>query len=185
MDIVGISGSVRKGSYNKALLRAAIGLVPKDCRMELVSITNIPLYNGDREEAEGVPIVVEEIKNRVAKADGLLMSTPEYNNGIPGVLKNAIDWMSRPPKDIPRVFGNKPVAMMGASPGHMGTILSQAGWLPVLRVLGMRVFYGKNLYVSYAHKMFNDEGELLDEGVREQLEAFLHGFIEFINTCHL
>ncbi len=115
ISLIGISGSVRSGSYNLALLRAAALLMPPDSKLHIESIGNIPLYNGDEEAEKGVPDAVEHLKDQIAKADGLLLVTPEYNNSIPGVAKNAIDWLSRPPKDISRVFGGKAVAIAGAS----------------------------------------------------------------------
>lgn len=123
--LVGLSGSLRKGSFNAALLRAAVEQAPQDAVITIGSIRGIPLYDGDIEDNEGIPKPVEALKDMIAQADGLLLMTPEYNNSMPGVLKNAIDWLSRPPADIGRVFGGKPVAVMGASPGTFGTILSQ------------------------------------------------------------
>ena len=133
VKLLGISGSLRRGSYNSALLRAATGLMPPDATLEVASIRDIPLYDGDMEDRQGIPGPAQSLKEAIAAADGLLLVTPEYNNSIPGVFKNAIDWLSRPPADIPRIFGGKPVAMIGASPGGFGTILSQEAWLPVLR----------------------------------------------------
>src|SRR5262245_29129424 len=129
--IVAIAGSLRTGSYNAALLRAAVAAAPAGLQVETVSIRGIPLYDGDAEAASGIPEAVAKLKNLVASSDGLLLVTPEYNNGIPGVFKNAIDWLSRPNADIPRVFGGRPVALMGATPGRGGTILAQNAWLPV------------------------------------------------------
>lgn len=135
LNIIGMGGSLRKGSYNTALLRAAAESSPPTTKVEIVSIDGIPLYNGDLEEELGLPASVRTIKDKIASADGLLLATPEYNNSIPGVFKNAIDWLSRPVSDIERVFGNKAVALMGASPGRGGTRLAQVAWLPVLRPL--------------------------------------------------
>jgi len=180
MTIVGISGSLRKGSYNAALLRAAAQMVSAGTTLEIASIRDIPLYDGDVEEASGVPLPVQQLKDRVAVADGLLLVTPEYNNSIPGVFKNAIDWMSRPPKDALRVFGNKAVAIMGATPGHNGTLLSQTAWLPVLRTLQTRPWFGTRLLVSGAAKVFDEKGDLIDNTVREQLKTFMAGFEKFI-----
>lgn len=180
MTIIGISGSLRRGSFNTALLHAAAELAPEGCTVEIVSIKGIPLYDGDVEATEGVPEVVERLKDRIASADGLLLATPEYNNSIPGVLKNAIDWLSRPPKDIRRVFGGRCVGLMGATPGGMGTVLSQAAWLPVLRTLGMQPYFGKLLYVSRVTGVFDESGRLVDENVRKQLSAYLSGFAEFV-----
>jgi chromate reductase len=105
--ILGISGSLRKGSYNSALLRAAKDAAPDGVNLEIASIREIPLYDGDIENDNGIPASVQELKARITSAAGLLLVTPEYNNSIPGVFKNAIDWLSRPPADIPRVFGNR------------------------------------------------------------------------------
>src|SRR4051812_8256433 len=119
--LIGISGSVRKGSFNSAVLRVAAELMPRDSELSIESIADVPLYNGDEEAASGIPAAVARLKDAVAAADGLLLVSPEYNNSIPGVTKNAIDWMSRPPADVPRVFRGKPVAIAGASPGGFGT----------------------------------------------------------------
>jgi len=135
IKVLGISGSLRRGSYNSALLRAAQRLMPEDATLEMASIRGIPLYDGDV-ETQGTPAAVSQLKQAIVAADGVLLATPEYNNSLPGVLKNAIDWLSRPSSDIKRVFGGKPFAMMGASAGGFGTILSQTAWLPVLRTLG-------------------------------------------------
>jgi chromate reductase, NAD(P)H dehydrogenase (quinone) len=104
--------------------------------------------------------------------------TPEYNNGIPGVFKNAIDWMSRPPRDIGRVFGGRPVGLIGASPGGFGTILAQNAWLPVLRTLGTDPWFGMKLMVSRAGSAF-DDGRLVSEEVRGQLAKYLAGFAAY------
>src|SRR3954469_1439969 len=98
--------------------------MPAGAELRIEAIEGIPLYNGDVEAAEGLPARVVELKKKIADADGLLLATPEYNNSIPGVFKNAIDWLSRPASDIPAVFGRKPVAVIGASPGGFGTLSS-------------------------------------------------------------
>ncbi|MEN3293115.1 MAG: hypothetical protein V7642_2368 [Burkholderiales bacterium] len=179
MKIVGISGSLRTGSFNTALLRAASGLMPPNSSLEIATIKGIPLYDGDIEATQGIPEAVTALKEQIAAADGLLLVTPEYNNSMPGVFKNAIDWLSRPSADIPRIFGGRPVAIMGASPGGFGTILSQNAWLPVIRTLGMQPWFGKRLMVSRAGQVFNEAGELIDDQIRGQLQQFLQGFAEF------
>ncbi len=178
--IIGIAGSTRTGSLNAALLRAAAELAPVDCRLEIASIKGIPLYDGDSEAREGIPNTVAELKDRIASAEGLLLVTPEYNSSIPGVLKNAIDWLTRPPADIRRVFGNRAVGIIGATPGAVGTRMAQTAWLPVFRALGARVWFGGTLYVSGAKKVFDTSGRLVDEQIRERLQGYLSGFVEFV-----
>lgn len=177
--VVGISGALRKASFNASLLRAAVELTPPGFTIDVAPIRDIPLYDGDV-EAQGIPDAVRELKDRVAAADGLLLVTPEYNNSIPGVMKNAVDWMSRPAKDIPRVFGGKPVALMGATPGRGGTTLAHAAWLPVLRTLGTQPWFGPRVYVSNAGKVFDADGRLTDEDTRGIVAKFLSGFAEFV-----
>jgi NAD(P)H-dependent FMN reductase len=177
--IVGIAGSLRRGSFNAALLRAAAAVAPAGTDVEIASIAGIPLYDGDVESAQGIPAPVAALKDRIAASDGLLLVTPEYNNSMPGVLKNTIDWLSRPSKDIPRIFGGRAVALMGATPGRGGTRLSQSSWLPVFRTLGMRFWSGKVLYVAEAGQVFDAEGTLKDETVKRLLTAFMAGFAAF------
>jgi NAD(P)H-dependent FMN reductase len=160
-------------------LSAAAELMPEGAELAIHAIRGIPLYDGDVETAQGIPASVTVLKDAVATANGLLLATPEYNNSIPGVFKNAIDWLSRPPADIKRVFGGKPVALVGASPGGFGTILSQNAWLPVLRTLGAEFWSEGRLLVSRAQTVFDDKGALSDPKVREQLRSFLQGFVEF------
>ena len=178
--IFGLSGSLRKDSYNAGLLRAAVDEMPENARLETASIEGIPLYNADVEASEGIPDVVEQIKDRITASDGLLLVTPEYNNSIPGVFKNAIDWISRPPEDRIRVFQNRAVVIIGASPGNFGTVFSQTAWLPVLRTLGMRPWFGRQLYVSGAMKLFDASGNLTDEPIRSRLRSLLKGFVAFV-----
>lgn len=178
--ILGVSGSLRRGSLNAMLLANAARLAPEGTRVEIGSIKGIPLYDGDVEAASGVPEGAQRLKEQFIAADGVLLVTPEYNNGIPGVFKNAIDWLSRPPADVPKVFGDRPMAVIGASPGGFGTILAQEAWLPVLRTLRVRVWFGGRLMVSRAGGAFDETGNLKDEATRTQLRQFMAGFSEFI-----
>jgi chromate reductase, NAD(P)H dehydrogenase (quinone) len=180
ITILGMAGSLRQGSFNAALLRAAAAAAPAGCTVDIASIRVIPHYDGDVEAAAGVPAVVEARKERVAAADGLLLVTPEYNNSMPGVCKNAIDWLSRPPQDIPRVFGGRPVALMGATPGGLGTVHAQTAWLPVVRALGLQPWFGTPLYVSGAHTVCDASGALLDEQLRERLQSYMTGCVAFV-----
>lgn len=179
--LIGISGSLRQGSFNTALLKAALELMPQGGELAIATIRGIPLYDGDV-EAQGIPDLVRQLKDAVAAASGLLLVTPEYNNSIPGVFKNAIDWLSRPASDISRVFGGKPVALIGASPGGFGTILSQNAWLPVLRTLGCELWTQGRLMVSRAPTVFGADGSLTDPKIREQLRVYLDGFAAFART---
>ena len=177
--LVAISGSLRKGSFNTALLRAALTMAPEGVEIVEGSIHGIPLYDGDMEAAEGIPEAVTRLKDLVAGADGVILFTPEYNNGIPGVFKNAIDWMSRPSSDIARVFGGKPFAITGASPGNFGTLLSQEAWLPVMRTLGTVPWFGAKLMVSRAGTVIQD-GRIADEATEKRLREFIAGFATFV-----
>lgn len=180
MKLLGISGSLRTGSFNTSLLNAAAELMPEGAEMEVATIHGIPLYDGDV-EAEGLPPAVVDLKERIAASDGLLLVTPEYNNSIPGPFKNAIDWTSRPSSDIPRIFGDKKVAIIGASPGGFGTILSQNAWLPVLRTLGAQHWAGGRLLVSGASKLF-ENGKLVDPIYQERVRSFLAAFVAFVRA---
>ena len=180
--ILGISGSLRSGSFNTMLLKQAVRAAPEGVRFELGSIKDIPLYDGDVEIASGLPPAAERLKAQVVQCDGLLLVTPEYNNGIPGVFKNAIDWLTRPPADVPRVFGNKPVAVIGASPGNFGTLLAQEAWLPVLRILGTRPFFSTRIMVSRAESVFDAAGEIKDDALLAQLRKFMSGFAAFVQA---
>lgn len=180
-SIVGISGSLRAGSLNSALLRAAAELMPAGSHLEIGDISGIPLYDGDVEAESGIPGSVRELKERLAVADGILIVTPEYNASLPGVLKNALDWLSRPGSDIPRVFGGKPVALMGATPGGLGTINAQQAWLPVLRAFRTRPWFGASMMVSRANELFDADGRLTDPATRERLENYLREFVAFVD----
>jgi chromate reductase, NAD(P)H dehydrogenase (quinone) len=180
--IIGLAGSLRAGSFNAALLRAAAPLMPAGASLDIASINGIPLYDGDVEDNEGIPPTVSALKDRIAAADGLLLVTPEYNNAMPGVFKNALDWLSRPPADSARVFAHRRVAVIGASPGGFGTILSQNAWLPVLRTLGTQPWFGARLMVARAGSVFNEQGDLVDEKIKAQLQQFLAGFVDFVKS---
>lgn len=174
--ILALSGSLRAGSFNTALARAAQQAAPADLQIEVATLHGVPLYDGDLEEREGVPAAVQALKARLAAADGLLLVTPEYNSGVPGVFKNAIDWLSR--GDGKALFTGKPTGLMGASMGGFGTISSQNAWLPTLRALGVQLFSARQLLVSRAQNLVTD-GQLHDEATRELLRAYLLAFAAF------
>lgn len=177
--IVGLSGSLRQGSLNTALLRAARGLLPPGASLELADIHDVPLYNGDLESAS-YPASAARLKDQVAGADALLIATPEYNHSVPGVLKNALDWMSRPPPDQARVFLHRPVAILGASTGGFGTARAQPVLLPVLRALRTRVFCDSPpFYLASADKAFDAQSNLADPIQRDRLADFLREFVSF------
>jgi NAD(P)H-dependent FMN reductase len=179
--ILVISGSLRSGSFNTKLAHAASSFAPVSCPFELVSIRDIPLYDGDV-EAAGMPAPVVALKDRISKAAGLLLVTPEYNNSVPGVLKNAIDWLSRPAKDIPHVFGGIPFGIIGATPGPGGTRLSQTAWLPVMRQLGVHPFFAKAVYMAQAGDAFDDDGALKDEKMRKIVGGYVEAFTAFVQA---
>lgn len=178
--IVGLSGSLRRGSWNTALLHAAAALAPDGIEIRPHTVHGIPLYDADVEASDGIPAAVAALKDAIAAADGLLMVTPEYNNSVPGVFKNAVDWLSRPDGDIARVFGGLPVGLIGASPGAFGTILSQSAWLPVLRTLGTNPWFGGRLMLTRARSAFDGDGTLVDEAMRKRLAGYLDGFAAFV-----
>ncbi len=179
LTLVGFSGSLRRGSYNAALLRAAASVMPADSELRIESIAGIPLYDADEEAEHGVPEGARRLKDAIAAADGLLIVTPEYNNSIPGVTKNAVDWLSRPSTDILRVFGGRPVAITGASPGRLGTVLSQNAWLPVLKTLGADLWSGGRLLVSQASTLVDSNGAIVDPATLKNLRKFMEGFVAY------
>ena len=177
--IVGLSGSLRRESLNTALLRVASGLLPDGASLELLNIRDVPLYDGDL-EAAAFPAAVNLLKQQIAAADGLLIATPEYNHSTPGVLKNVLDWLSRPSAGHADVFLRRPVAILGASPGPFGTARSQPVLLPVLRALRTRVFCdAPPFYLSQAGKAFDAQGQLIDPTQRDRLADFLREFVDF------
>lgn len=173
--ILGLSGSLRRASFNSGLLRAAAEVAPEGVTVQIGSIREVPLYDGDLEEAGGLPESVVTLQRALAAADGLLLVTPEYNNAMPGVFKNAIDWMSRG-RDGLAAFRGKPVALIGASPGGFGTILSQSNWLPVLRTLQVEFWAEGRMMVSRAGDAFDGDGNLTDDRTRKALGDFMAGF---------
>lgn len=177
--ITAIAGSLRKASFNLGLANAARDVAPDGVTVTVHTLHGIPLYDGDAEAAHGIPDAVTKLKDAILAADAVLLVTPEYNNGIPGVFKNAIDWLSRPSGDILKIFGNRPFGVIGASPGGFGTILSQNAWLPVLRTLGTNTWFGGRLMVSRAGQAFDAEGHLTDQATRDQLAKYLAGFAAF------
>jgi NAD(P)H-dependent FMN reductase len=178
--LIGISGSLRQDSFNTALLRAAKAILPPTAGLEIKTLHGIPLYDADVEARDGIPASVAALKAAISAADGVLLATPEYNNGIPGVFKNGIDWLSRPPSDIQRVFGGKPIALVGASPGGFGTFNAQSAWLPVLRTLRTNPWFGGRLMLSHASIVFGEGGAIKDPAIQEQLSQFLRGFLDFV-----
>jgi NAD(P)H-dependent FMN reductase len=174
--ILGLSGSLRVGSFNTALLRAAHKRFPD--RITVGRMQGIPLYNADV-EAAGVPEPVLQLKQQLIDASGLLLVSPEYNNSVPGVVKNTIDWLSRPSLEVRNVFHGKCVAVIGASPGRFGTILGQNAWLTVFRALGARFYTGHRLMVSGAGNVFDEAGELADDSIKHRLEQFVEEFGKF------
>jgi len=182
ITVIGLSGSLRRDSFNTRLLRAAATQMPDGSSLEVESIAAIPLYNFDNESAHGIPEPVIALKETIAAADGLLIATPEYNHSLPGVLKNAIDWLSRPPADVPRVFGNLPVAIIGATPGAFGTVLAQNAWLPVMRTLRARLWSGGRLLAPHASQLFDEAGRLADAAMAQRLASFMADFVAHIRA---
>lgn len=170
--VLGLAGSLRQASYNRALLRAAVELAPEGLRIETADLLPIPLYNGDV-EAEGAPEPVQALRARLEAAHALLVVTPEYNGGMPGVLKNTIDWLSRPPR--PQPFDGKPIGILGATPGNWGTIGSQDEARYTLARLAGLVMPQPRFLVAGAGQKFAD-GELVDEDTRARLTQFLQAF---------
>ncbi len=185
VKLVGFSGSLRRESLNTKLLNAAASYLPDDTELQIVSIAEIPLYDGDVEAKTGVPAAVEKVKDAIAAGDGLVIASPEYNNSVPGVLKNAIDWLSRPSSDIERVFAKRPTVVIGATPGSFGTTLAQVAWLPIMRTLGTDYWNGGRMMLPKANKAFADDGSLKDEDTAERLAKFMAGFVDCVMQSRL
>lgn len=169
IKVLGIAGSLRAGSYNKLALRAAMELKPADMEIESFDIAPIPPFNDDIRE-QGYPPVVRELREKIRAADALLIVTPEYNYSVPGVLKNAIDWASRPP-DQP--FDDKPVAIMGASTGRLGTARAQYHLRQIAVFVNMYVLNRPEVMISGAATAFDVDGRLKDEGSRKLITELL------------
>jgi chromate reductase len=167
--ILGISGSLRKGSFNTALLRAAAELAPRGVRIETAEIASIPPYNEDV-RAAGFPAPVIGLRDRMERADAILFVTPEYNYSIPGLLKNAIDWVSRPPN---QPLAGKALGLMGASGGMSGTMRAQYHLRQIAVFLDMHAFNKPEVFVRNAHTVFDDAGKLVDEPTKTILRQYL------------
>jgi len=176
-NIVGFAGSLRRGSYNRALLRAAAELAPPALRIVIHALDDIPLYNGDV-EAAGAPPGVVQLRDAIRKADGLLIATPEYNHGVPGVLKNTIDWLSRPPRDS--ALNGKVAAVMGASPGMTGTARGQSQLRQAFVFTNTYALLQPEVLVGRAHEKFDDDGRLVHQATRDVLATFLQRFAELV-----
>lgn len=174
--LLGISGSLRAGSLNTKLLRAMSELLPKGAALTVRSIADIPLYNGDL-DVDGGPDSVRALKAEIDAADGLIIATPEYNYGVPGVLKNAIDWVSRPAYES--VLGGKPVAIVGAAPGLVGTARAQAQLRNVLFGTLAEVFPHPEVLLGQAQQRMKDD-KLTDETSRKIVVDMLARFVERI-----
>jgi chromate reductase, NAD(P)H dehydrogenase (quinone) len=175
--VIAFAGSLREKSYNRALIRAARELAPEAMEIEPIEIGDLPFYNADV-EAKGDPPAVTRFKTSVGSADGLLIATPEYNDGVPAVLSNAIDWASRLPGRSPIV--GKPVAIIGASPSQIGTARAQTHLRQILGHVHARVLPPPELLVARAHERFDDRQRLTDESTRKVLKDLLERFARWI-----
>lgn len=175
MHFLGISGSLRRQSLNTAALRACIKLVPPGVTLSLADISAIPLYNEEIRE-QGLPAPVMTLRDQIMKADAILIATPEYNYSIPGVLKNAIDWASRPPS---QPFEGKPIALISASPGGFGGARAQYHLRQVFIYLNGLILNRPEAMISAAHTKFDAQGELTDSATADQLRAVLTGLADW------
>jgi chromate reductase len=173
MKILGLSGSLRKGSYNGMVLRAAGEVLPDGATLEIAGIGDLPLYDDDLRQA-GYPAPVQRLRHQIATADAVLFVTPEYNYSIPGVLKNAIDWASRPPE---QPFNEKPVAIMGASMGLLGTARAQYHLRQMLVFLNAHPINKPEVMISQVQTKFDPDGRLTDEPTREFIRALLTALV--------
>jgi chromate reductase, NAD(P)H dehydrogenase (quinone) len=182
MRVLGISGSLRDASWNTVLLRNAAELFPDEVEFEVWDgLKAVPPYDED-DDVEPAPEGAQRLRDALAGADAILFSTPEYNSSIPGVLKNAIDWASRP--IATNVLRNTPVAVVGASTGMFGAVWAQAELRKVLAATGARVVEGE-VPVGHAHTRFDDEGRLVDDGIREQLAAVVENLVSEVRPARV
>ncbi|MCW5849077.1 MAG: NAD(P)H-dependent oxidoreductase [Anaerolineae bacterium] len=181
LHILAFSGSLRRASFNTALLREAAALLPDGVTLEIFDLAPIPLYNGDV-EAVGVPEPVREFKARIAQADALLVACPEYNYSVTGVLKNAIDWASRPVKDSP--LQGKPLAMLGAG-GQSGTMRAQFHLRQILVHSNVLVLNKPEVYIARAREKFDTEGRLMDDATREHIGALVAALVAWTRRLSL
>jgi chromate reductase, NAD(P)H dehydrogenase (quinone) len=177
LKVVGFSGSLRRGSLNSAALRALTALVPADLAIDIFDLSPIPLYNDDLRTKEGYPEGVQSFRDALKAADGVLIATPEYNYSIPGVLKNAIDWASRPPE---QPFDGKPIAILGASPGALGSARAQYHLRQCFIYLNGRVMNRPEVMIGAANSKFDADGNLTDQGTADFLKKFLAAFADHI-----
>jgi chromate reductase len=175
LKILGIAGSLRKASYNKGALRAAQQLAPPNSMIEIYDLEGIPLYNGDIENPP--PPKVADFKAKIRAADAILFATPEYNCSVPGVLKNAIDWASRPYGD--NAWENKPVAIMGATPGMLGTVRAQYHLRQSFVFLNMHPLNRPEVMIANADDRFDENGNLTDEKTRDHIRKLVAALVEW------
>ena len=175
ISVLGFAGSLRQGSFNRAALRAAVELAPAGMRLETFDLAPIQPYNEDVKQ-RGFPPPEQEFRERIRAADALLIVTPEYNRGVPGVLKNAIDWASRPP-DQP--FDGKPAAIFGASPGMIGTAVAQFELRRYLGVLNAMVMNTPSVMIGHAWDKFDDQGRLTDQTTRDMISKVLRSLVDW------
>jgi chromate reductase len=173
--ILGIAGSLRQGSYNRAALRAAAGLAPEGAGVEIFDLDGVPLFNQDEEARP--PARVVELKARIRAADAILFATPEYNYSIPGVLKNAIDWASRPYGD--NAWNGKPAAVMGASVGLQGTSRAQYHLRQIFVFVNIHPLNQPEVMIAEAARRFDEHGNLTDDKVKELIRQLLAGLVDW------
>jgi len=184
VNVLGIGGSLRQGSYNRALLRAAQELAPDELEIRIfdnTTLASIPLFNEDVRQ-QGEPETVEILKQEISRADALLLAIPEYNYSMSGVLKNAIDWASRPPNESP--LDGKPVALMGASTGISGTIRAQMHFRQVCTFTNMFPLNRPQVFVAEAAKKFNADGQLIDENSRKFVRQLMEALLDWTRVLH-